>query len=140
MKAFSSHPRKQRYILYNAPLHRRHALFNARLSKELAEKLGVKRLPVRVGDVVRILRGDWAGHEGKVVKVDYKRIRIFVEGVTIKKADGTPVYYPIHPSKVMIVKADVSDKVRRKIIERRRGKVPTEESLEVKKEEKEEKE
>jgi len=52
MKTFSSHPRKQRYILYNAPLHRRHALFNARLSKELAEKLGVKRLPVRVGDVL----------------------------------------------------------------------------------------
>ena len=84
MKTSSSQPRKQRLMLYNAPLHRRHALFNAKLSKELAEKLGVKRLPIRVGDVVRIMRGDWAGHEGKIVKVDYKRIRIYVEGVTIK--------------------------------------------------------
>ncbi|RLG77992.1 MAG: 50S ribosomal protein L24 [Thermoprotei archaeon] len=140
MKTSSSQPRKQRLMLYNAPLHKRHALFNAKLSKELAEKLGVKRLPIRVGDVVRIMRGDWAGHEGKVVKVDYKRIRIYVEGVTIKKADGTPVYYPIHPSKVMIIKADVSDKVRKKIIERRRGKVPVEEVEEVKKEEEERKE
>ena len=140
MKTSSSQPRKQRLMLYNAPLHKRHALFNAKLSKELAEKLGVKRLPIRVGDVVRIMRGDWAGHEGKVVKVDYKRIRIYVEGVTIKKADGTPVYYPIHPSKVMIIKADVSDKVRKKIIERRRGKVPVEEIEEVKKEEEERKE
>ncbi len=140
MKTSSSQPRKQRLMLYKAPLHRRHTMFNAKLSRELAEKLGVKRLPVRVGDVVRIMRGDWAGHEGKVVKVDYKRIRIYVEGVTIKKADGTPVYYPIHPSKVMIIKADVSDKVRKKIIERRRGKVPVEEVEEVKKEEEERKE
>jgi len=140
MKTSSRQPRKQRLMLYKAPLHRRHTMFNAKLSRELAEKLGVRRLPVRVGDVVRIMRGDWAGHEGKVVKVDYKRIRIYVEGVTIKKADGTPVYYPIHPSKVMIIKADVSDKVRKKIIERRRGKVPVEEVEEVKKEEEERKE
>lgn len=103
------------------PLHLRHKLFNAKLSKELVEKYGVKRLPVRVGDVVRIMRGDFAGHEGKVVKVDLKRVRIFVEGVQIKKADGTPVYYPIHPSKVMIVKLDLSDKYRLKIIERRKS-------------------
>jgi len=116
----SSKPSKQRYAYFNAPLHKRHAFFNARLSDELVKQYGVKRLPVRKGDVVRILRGDWAGHEGKVVKVDYEKIRIYVEGVTLKRADGTPVYYPIHPSKVMIVKLDLSDKYRMKIIERRR--------------------
>ena len=120
-----SKPRNQRIALLKAPLHQRHKFFNARLSDELANKLGVKRLPVRVGDVVRIMRGDWAGHEGKVVKVDLKRIRIHVEGVTIKKADGTPVYYPIHPSKVMIIKLDTSDKWREKIIKRRRGEGST---------------
>jgi len=92
----------------------------AMLSPELREKYGIKRLPVRKNDVVRILRGNWAGHEGKVVEVDLKRLRIFVEGVTIKKADGTPRYYPIHPSKVMIVKLDLSDPKRKEIIERRR--------------------
>ena len=116
----SSKPSKQRYAYFNAPLHKRHAFFNARLSDELAKELGIKRLPVRKGDVVRIMRGDWAGHEGKVVRVDYERVRIYVEGVTLKRADGTPVYYPIHPSKVMIVKLDLSDKLRKKIIERRR--------------------
>jgi len=116
----SSKPSKQRYAYFNAPLHKRHAFFNARLSDELVKQYGVKRLPIRKGDVVRIMRGDWAGHEGKVVKVDYERIRIYVEGVTLKRADGTPVYYPIHPSKVMIVKLDLSDKYRSKIIERRR--------------------
>ncbi len=116
----SSKPSKQRYAYFNAPLHKRHAFFNAPLSKELQKQLGIKRLPVRKGDVVRIMRGDWAGHEGKVVRVDLKRVRIYVEGVTIKRADGTPVYYPIHPSKVMIVKLDLSDKYRQKIIERRK--------------------
>lgn len=122
----STQPRVQRRQLYTMPLHLRHKLFNAPLSRELREKYGVKRLPVRVGDVVRIMRGDFTGVEGKVVKVNLKRVRIFVEGVQIKKADGTPVYYPIHPSKVMIVKLDLSDKYRLKIIERRRraGETP----------------
>ncbi|MEM4827756.1 MAG: 50S ribosomal protein L24, partial [Desulfurococcaceae archaeon] len=72
---------------------------------------------------VRVMRGDYTGHEGRVVKVDLKRVRIFVEGVQMKKADGTPVYYPIHPSKVMIVKLDLSDKYRLNIVERRKKTV-----------------
>jgi len=122
----SSKPSAQRKALYQMPLHLRHKLFNAMLSPELVEKYGVKRLPVRVGDVVRIMRGDFAGHEGKVVEVDLDRVRVHVEGVQIKKADGTPVYYPIHPSKVMIVKLDLSDKYRLKIIERRKAVSKTE--------------
>ena len=76
------------------------------------------------------MRGSFAGKVGKVVKVDHKRVRLHIEGVMIKKADGTPVYYPIHPSNVMIVKADISDDVRKKIIERRKKvkESPTEES------------
>ncbi len=116
----SSQPRKQRKAYFNAPLHIRQKFMTAPLSPELREKLGIKRLPVRKGDVVRIMRGDWKGHEGKVVRVDLKRIRIYVEGVTVKRADGTPRYYPIHPSKVMIVKLDLSDKRRQEIIERKR--------------------
>ncbi len=112
-------PGKQRKKLFNLPLHLRHKLMNAPLSRDLREKYGVKRLPVRKGDTVRIMRGDWKGHEGKVVDVDLKKYRIYIEGVQRKKADQTPVYYPIHPSKVMIVKLDLSDKWRKKILERR---------------------
>lgn len=122
----SSKPSKQRKAFFNAPLHIRHKFFNAPLSPELREKYGVKRLPVRKGDVVRVMRGDFAGHEGKVVDVDLKRIRIFIEGVQKKKADGTPVYYPIHPSKIMIVKLDLSDPRRRAIIERRKKAIKEE--------------
>ncbi|MEL9940063.1 MAG: 50S ribosomal protein L24 [Ignisphaera sp.] len=112
-------PRKQRKRLFNLPLHLRWRLLTAPLSEDLRKELGIKRLYIRSGDVVRIVRGDWKGHEGKVVNVDLKRGRIYIEGVTIKKADGTDVYYPIHPSKVIIVKLGEVDEVRRKIIERR---------------------
>lgn len=112
-------PRKQRKRLFNLPLHLRWRLLTAPLSEDLRKDLGIKRLYIRSGDVVRVVRGDWKGHEGKVVNVDLKRGRIYIEGVTIKKADGTDVYYPIHPSKVIIVKLGEVDEVRRKIIERR---------------------
>ncbi len=120
MELKSRQPRKQRKRFFNLPLHLRWHLLNAPLSPELRRELGVRRLPVRKGDVVRVMRGDWKGHEGKVVEVDLKRVRIHVEGVTLKKADGTEVFYPIHPSNVMIVKLGEVDEVRRRIIERRR--------------------
>lgn len=119
MTSKTTQPRKQRKRLFNAPLHKRYKMMAAPLSPELVEKYNAKRLPVRKGDVVRILRGSWAGHEGKVLRVSLRDMRIYVEGVTIQKADGTPRFYPIHPSKVMIVKLDTSDKLRMKIIEER---------------------
>jgi large subunit ribosomal protein L24 len=114
----SKQPRKQRKALFNAPLHVRHKLLTARLSEELQRQYGIKRLPVRKGDTVLILRGDFKGVRGKVVRVDLRRVRIYVEGATIKKPSGETVYYPIHPSKVMIVELDLSDKKRLEVIER----------------------
>ncbi len=112
-------PRKQRKQFYNAPLHRRQKFVTAMLSPELRERYGVKRLPVHSGDTVRIMRGNWAGQEGKVLKVDLSKLRINIEGVTITKADGTPKFYPIHPSNVMIVSLNLDDNYRKEIIERK---------------------
>jgi len=115
----SRQPRKQRKKFFNMPLHLRWRLLNAPLSDELRKELRIKRLPIRKGDTVMIVRGDWKGHEGKVVDVDLKRVRIHVEGVTLKKSDGTEVFYPIHPSKVIITKLGEVDDVRKRIIERK---------------------
>ncbi|NPA69760.1 MAG: 50S ribosomal protein L24 [Crenarchaeota archaeon] len=116
----SHHPRKQRKAYFNAPLHKRQKFVTAPLSKELQKQYGIKRLPVRKGDTVLIVRGDFKGIKGKVVKVDLERVRIFVEGATIKKPNGEVVYYPIHPSKVVIVELDLSDPKRKELIERKR--------------------
>jgi len=65
------------------------------------------------------MRGDRKGFEGKVSQVDRTKYRIFVEGVTREKVDGTAISIPIHPSKVMITRLDLDDKWRRGILERK---------------------
>jgi large subunit ribosomal protein L24 len=108
----SSQPRKQRKSRYQAPLHIRHKLMSAMLSPELREKHGIKSIPLRVGDTVKVLRGDHKGKEGKVAKVDLKKMVITVDGVSVTKADGTEVPRPVQPSNVMITKLEIKDEKR----------------------------
>jgi large subunit ribosomal protein L24 len=112
-------PRKQRKMLYNAPAHLRHKLMAAPLSKELTASRGAKTLPVRKGDTVRIMRGDHVGFEGKVSRVDLKKYRIFIEGLTREKVDGTNIFISVHPSKVVIRNLNLDDKWRKAIVERK---------------------
>lgn len=112
-------PRKQRKMLYNAPAHLRHKLMAAPLSKELTASRGAKTLPVRKGDTVCIMRGDHVGFEGKVSRVDLKKYRIFIEGLTREKVDGTNIFISVHPSKVVIRNLNLDDKWRKAIVERK---------------------
>jgi len=120
MQVKVKNPRKQRKRLYNAPAHIRHKLMAAPLTKELAEKQGTKNLPVRKGDTVRIQRGDNKGFEGKISRVDRKAYRIYIEGLTREKVDGTNIFLPVHPSKVMIKNLSLNDKKRKAVIERKK--------------------
>ena len=105
----SIQPRKQRKALYTAPLHIRRKLMSANLSKDLRADIGKRSLPIRVGDKVQVVRGDFKGHEGKVESIDAKRYKVTVEGVTLSKPDGNAVLLPIHPSNLMIIEADLKD-------------------------------
>ena len=116
MARFSAQPRKQRKRLYNAPLHKLPKLMSAHLSPELREKYNRRSFPVRVGDRVKILRGEFRGVEGKVTKVDRERQMVYVEDVTIKKADGTTVQRPIHVSNVMITELNLDDEYRKQAL------------------------
>jgi len=109
----SIQPRKQHKMLYQAPSHIRYKHFSAPLSPTLKATYLVNSIPVRLGDTVRILRGDRKGIEGKISKVDRSNYRVFVEGVTREKVDGTAILVPIHPSKVMITNLNLDDKWRR---------------------------
>lgn len=135
-------PTKQRKMLFQASDHIRHKHFAAPLSPELRASRGVRALPVRSGDAVRIMRGDHKGSEGKVTRIDRKKYRIYVEGLTREKVDGTTISVPIHPSKVMITNLDLEDKWRKQVLERKRKapeiieevaeKPPSEELAEIK--------
>lgn len=108
-------------MLYQAPDHVRYRLFSAPLSPELRASHGIKNLPVRSGDSVRIMRGDRKGFEGKITRVDRRKYRIYVEGLTREKVDGTTIFVPMHPSKVMITRLNLDDKWRKKILERKKA-------------------
>lgn len=119
----SIQPRKQRKARYDAPLHVRRKQVAAHFSEELLLKYNRRSIPVVTGDEVKILRGSHKGESGKVVDVDTKARRIVVEGITIKKADGTDVPRPIDPSNVLLVKLNLDD-------ERRRNKLAEKEASE----------
>ena len=125
-------PGKQRKHLYNAPAHLRHKFMAAPLSQELISSKGAKALPVRKGDTVRIMRGDNKGFEGKVSRIDLKRYRIFIEGLTREKVDGTNIFVSVHPSKVMIKNLKLDDKWRQGIVERKKLELPKKEKEAVK--------
>ncbi len=109
----SKQPRKQRKYLYNAPLHVRRKLMVSPLSKELREKLGRRNVVIRVGDKVRIERGDFRGKEGVVFYVDTKNYRVYVDSAYIEKKNGEKSYYPIHPSKLTVLALNLEDTKRR---------------------------
>jgi len=126
-RTVSHKPSKQRKYLYNAPLHHRGKIMSAHLSPELREKYGVRSMPIRKGDRVKVVRGDYKGTEGEVISVDREKYRIAIKGLIRKKTDGTEIPIPIHPSKVVITKLDLKDDARKKILER---KGVTEEEIE----------
>lgn len=115
----SKQPRKQRKFRYQAPLHLRHKMMSVNLSPELREEYERRSLPVRKGDTVKVLRGDFKDHEGKVETVDLKNYRIMIEGVNVQKPDGNQVYHPVHPSNLMIMEMELDDDERNEILERK---------------------
>lgn len=106
---------KQRKFTINAPLHIKHRFMNAKVSEEVSKKYGVKRIAVRKGDKVRIMRGQFSSKTGKVNKVDLSGSRVYVDGIDRTKIDGSKAFYPIHPSNVMIIDMTMEDKRRIKV-------------------------
>ena len=58
------------------------------LSKDLKTKYEVRAIPVRKGDLVKIMRGSFRTREGKVQTVYRKKWCIHVEKVTKEKTNG----------------------------------------------------
>ncbi len=109
MTMSSRQPRKQRRSERNAPLHRRHDQLRAPLSADLREEYGVRNVRVNAGDTVEILRGDHAGSEGEVLRVDMNNAVIHVEEVTVETAEGEEVARPLDASNVRITGLDLDD-------------------------------
>jgi large subunit ribosomal protein L24 len=81
------------------------------------------KLHVRRGDRVKVIRGNYAGLEGTVLRVLPKDSRVVVEGVNMRKhhtrptdvnEEGGIIEYeePIHVSNVMLVEPDSGEPTR----------------------------
>ena len=108
----SKQPRKQRKAEETAPLHRRHKQLRATLSSELREEYGLRSVRVATGDTVEVMRGDYAGDEGDVVRVEMSAPSVHIEGVTVEKADGEEVARPVDASNLRIVSLNLDDQRR----------------------------
>lgn len=115
----STKPRKQKKYRYNSPLDIRHKFVNVHLSKELRAKYKRRSIGLKKNDKVRIMRGEFKKHAGKVASIDLKKSKVLVEGVEITKKDGTKTTRAIDPSNLMIIELNIDDKIRQKILERK---------------------
>lgn len=50
----------------------------------------MKKLKVKVGDIVRIVAGDHKGVEGKIMKVDFEKNKAIVEGANLVSKHEKP--------------------------------------------------
>ncbi len=112
----SKQPRKQRKYSYNAPLHIRGRFMAAHLSKELIKKYNRRSIRLRKGDKVTILRGQFKKKTGKIERIDLKETKVYIAGVEMIKKDGTKVFYPIHPSNLVVTELNLDDKKRMAVV------------------------
>ena len=115
----SKQPRKQRKYRYNAPLHIKRKFLSVHLSKDLIKKYHKRNIPIKKGDKVKIMVGQFKEKSGKVMGVNTKLSKVFVEGIENLRKDGTKSYYPIHASNLLITDLNLEDKKRVKSLERK---------------------
>jgi large subunit ribosomal protein L24 len=108
----SKQPRKQRKFLANAPIHIKRKTLGVHLSKELRKKYSRRNIVVRKGDTVLIMRGKFKGKRGKVIKIKIKKPLVNVEGIQVKKRDGSKVNVKLQPSNLQIIELNLEDKKR----------------------------
>lgn len=124
----SKQPRKQRKYRANAPLHLKRKMMSAHLSGLLRKRYGKRNFPLRKGDSVKIMKGEFRKKTGKIDSVDYQKLRVEIAGIYRTKKDGTKVGVYFIPSNLMITELNLEDKKRREAIER---KATSEEKKEI---------
>ena len=117
----SKKPRKKRKFLFNAPNHTKRKFFSIQLSDELRKKYGRRNFPVRKGDKVKVMVGQFRKQTGNVSSLDTRRIKVNIEGIQNIRKSGARSFYPIHPSNLQIIDLNLEDKLRKKALERKKN-------------------
>lgn len=103
-RTVSKQPRKKRKERYQAPLHKARSFLHCNVAKEIRKKVGSKTVLVRRGDTVKVMRGTFKKQTGKVTEVDYKTLKVFVEGMTVQgRKSKKRSFVPFDSSNLQIV-------------------------------------
>ena len=115
----SSSRRKARKAHFTAPSHIRAKILSSSLSKDLRKKHGIRSMPIRKGDEVKILRGTYKNKTGKVQSVYRKKWCIHVEKITQEKSNGQAINVNIHPSNCVITNLNLANQSRKDMVARK---------------------
>ncbi len=120
-------------------MHARQHFVRAHVDKSLKTKLSLKKRTVQIvkGDTVKVMAGSKRGTTGKVMNVNLKTGRIFIDSLMKKNARGKEFNVPVSSSSVYITDLNLSDKKR---AERLKLKYDEKLAQKVKEENKKEKE
>jgi len=118
----SKQPRKQRKYRYNAPLHIRSKFVKAHLSPDLRKKYVYRSVRLKTGDKVKVMRGKYKGKEEKVIEVNLKNSKVYLDKIIVTRIDGNTAKIPFRASNLMITDLELSDKVRKEKIESKNKK------------------
>ena len=94
------------------PKHILDARICSSLTDDLHKQYGRRSARVVKGDTVKVMRGEYAGIEGKVEKVNTERGTLAIEGVQREKIRGGNVKVQIHASDVTIMSFNLQDTYR----------------------------
>ena len=92
------------------------------LSKELRKKYGKRNFPLRKGDMVKIMRGKFRKKTGKISVVDAKKMKVEIEGMQIKKQDGSKVNVKFNQPFLQITELNLEDRKRNESLTGKKNK------------------
>ncbi len=108
----STDPSKQRKYRDNAPLHVKDKMISANTSEVIREELGTRSIQLKVGDRVRVMRGDEKGKEGIVSDIDREEEKVYVHGIIVERTDGTEREIALRPSNLQVQAMNIEDDMR----------------------------
>eukprot|EP00915_Cephaloidophora_sp_WS-2016_P006463 GHVH01008739.1.p1 GENE.GHVH01008739.1~~GHVH01008739.1.p1 ORF type:complete len:166 (+),score=26.89 GHVH01008739.1:159-656(+) len=93
---------KDRKRHFTSDSRERRMIMSARLTKDLQQRYGIKRIPIVKGDTVICMKGTSVDVEGKVESVYRKRFQVLVDSIKRKKVNNEEVCAPVNASNLMI--------------------------------------
>ena len=106
-------PRKMRnQQIYYATMKTASKQLSCALSKELRKKYGKRSIRILKGDTAKIIRGEFAGVDGKVTKISIPDRGVNIEGVKKEKLKGDKFDVYVRTTNIVLTALNTEDKWR----------------------------